>query len=132
MDEDAQAALERLISTAREDEDVVAVLRFGSSVRSTERARDIDVAVVFDRGVQVPFDDELVYHRFSSDDRDAGLDVSLFHKLPVYVRQRVLGEAEPVLVDDEDELYAIAIETVKEYERFRPHHRRYLEAVADA
>lgn len=132
VDEDTQAALDRLIEEARRDEDVVALLRFGSSTHDEARARDVDVAVVFARDADPDLDDELAYHRFSSSQRHGGLDVSLFHELPVYVRQRVLSEAEPVLVSDEDELYAVAIATVKEYERFRPHHRRYLEAVADA
>jgi predicted nucleotidyltransferase len=132
VDEDVRAALDELLATASEDEQVVAVLRFGSSLDDPHRARDVDVAVVFDRGTEVALDDELTYHRFSSGERNAGLDVSVFRQLPVYVRQRVLAEAEPVCVEDVDELYAIAIATVKEYERFRPFHRRYLEAVADA
>lgn len=132
VDEDTPAALDRLIEEARRDEEVVALLRFGSSTREEERARDVDVAVVFARHAEPSLDEELAYHRFSSGERNAGLDVSLFHELPIYVRQRVLSEAEPLLVTDEDELYAVAIATVKEYERFRPHHRRYLEAVADA
>lgn len=132
VDEDTQAALDRLIEEARHDEKVAAVLRFGSSLEDDGRARDVDVAVVFGRGSEASFEDKLAYHGFSSGDRHAGLDVSVFDDLPVYVRQRVLSEAKPVLVRDEDELYEIAIATVKEYERFRPHHRRYLEAVADA
>lgn len=132
VDEDTQAALDRLVEKARQDERVVAVIRFGSSVPDGGPSRDVDVTVVFDREAEPSLDAALAYHRFSSDERHDGLDVSLFQDLPVYVRQRVLAEAEPVLVKDEDELYAVAIATVKEYERFRPHHRRYLEAVADA
>lgn len=132
MDEDIRGALDRLIDRAREDERVVALLRFGSSVEDEQRARDVDVAVVFSRPASRSSADTLDYHALSSGQRHSGLDVSVFHELPVYVRQRVLAEAEPILVEDEDELYEVAIATVKEYERFRPHHRRYLEAVADA
>jgi hypothetical protein len=42
----------------------------------------------------------------------------------VHVRQRVLAEAESVCVDDIDDLHAIAVATVNEYERFRLFHRR--------
>lgn len=119
-----RAALDELLATASEDEHVVAVLRFGRSLDDPHRARDVDVAVVVDRGAEVALDDELTYHRFSSGEPNAGLDVSVFRQLPVHVRQRVLAEAEPVCVDDIDDLYAIAIAAVNEYERLRPFHRR--------
>ena len=58
------------------------------------------------------------------------LDVRVFQRLPLYVRQRVLREGRVLLVKEEDALYEIASRTVREFEDFKPYYRAYLDAVA--
>ncbi len=77
-----------------------------------------------------PWDIATRYLAHASGERHEGLDVSIFQQLPIYVRQRVLQEAEPLLVKDHDQLDEIAFQTIREFERFEPHYREYLEAVA--
>lgn len=118
--------LEPLIEAARADDDVVAVLLFGSAARG-EPYRDLDVAVVARPGTRDTWD---VLMRYASD--DPRIDVKVFQDLPMHVRIRVLRDARPLFVRDEDLLYRIAFETTREWEDFREFVDAYLEGVGRA
>ncbi len=124
------AALRRLIAEAERDARVVGVIAFGSAARG-EPHRDVDVAIVLTRAARGAATDAAIeYAGFSSGRKHVGLDVSVFQHLPLYVRHRVLTDARVLWARDEDEVYAVAIETVREWEDFRPHYEMYLEEVA--
>ena len=120
-------SLDRLIAKAREDPRILAVFLYGSRARGDAGpSSDTDVCLVLapagsgDRAADVHLD----YLGFPD------LDVRVFQRLPIYVRQRVLGEGRLLLVKEEDALYSLASRTVREFEDFRPYYRIHLEAAA--
>lgn len=124
----AKEEVEALLKQAAADEDVMAVVLFGSAARGElSRGSDIDICLVLRLkrwGI-----DELARKRFEYLHFD--LDIKLFQQLPLYVRSRVLKEGKVLLVKDEDQLYEIAIRTAKEFEDFKHIYRAYLEAIAN-
>jgi predicted nucleotidyltransferase len=121
-------SLERLIASVRRDQDVVAVILFGSEARGDTHARsDVDVCLVLwptsARTTSYPRK-RLAYLDGSS------LDVQIFQQLPLYLRSRVLRDGRVLYCRDENALYEIAFHTVREFEDYRHIHEDYLEAVA--
>jgi len=115
--------LQKLIKRAEADEDILAVIVYGSYARG-EPFRDIDICIVlFPHSEDKSSEKRLEY----SDYED--IDVHVFKELPLYIRQRVLKDGKVVHCKNEDLLYDIAIKTVKEYEDFKPRYRMYLEGV---
>jgi len=116
--------LEKLLSKAKEDADVLAVMLFGSYARS-EKYRDVDVCLVLaPQSSAKAFDKRLEYSGCKC------VDVSVFQELPIYVRKRVLKEGIVKLCKDEDALYEIAFKTIREFEFFKPGYEIYLKGVA--
>jgi len=126
-------ALQGLISKAKEDEDILAVVLFGSAARGEAQAgSDLDVCL-------------LLYPRRESPERQlasrklmeyleyaAELDLHLFQLLPLYIRHRVLKEGKVLYCRDEDKLYELAFRTAQVFEDFKHLYREYLEEVARA
>ncbi|HPD07291.1 MAG TPA: nucleotidyltransferase domain-containing protein [Candidatus Bipolaricaulis sp.] len=118
-------AVDDLLSLARDDPDVLAVLLYGSQARGDAGPRsDTDVCLVLRDGF--PRDDlpgkALAYLGFN-------LDARLFQALPLPLRRRILREGKVLFVRDEDGLYNLAIRTAKAWEDFRHVYEDYLEAV---
>ncbi|MBI4728479.1 MAG: nucleotidyltransferase domain-containing protein [Acidobacteria bacterium] len=125
---DEAAAISSVLARAERDSDVLAVFLFGSRARGEATSRsDVDVCLVLSRGATVDPTEVRVRYAGSS-----AADVHVFQRLPLYVRTRVLREGRTLLVKDEDALYELAIRTAQAYEDFKPHYRRYLEAVSGA
>jgi predicted nucleotidyltransferase len=125
---DAKRQLERLLTLARDDENVLAVILFGSGARGDHHAgSDVDVCLVLTAG---PRDAATVGHILLSYASAVDLDVQVFQRLPLYVRRRVLKEGRVLFVRDEDALYDEAFRTVRAYESFRPRYQAYLAEVA--
>jgi len=121
--------LEALLERARQDEDVLAVVLFGSAARGEAHARsDVDVCLVLHPQPQRWSPEALTRKRLEYLHFD--LDVKVSQALPLYVRQRVLKEGRVLLVKDEDQLYELAFRTVQEFEDFKHLYREYWEAVA--
>jgi hypothetical protein len=124
----AKKELEALLEQAGQDNDVLALILFGSAAKGEVSDRsDIDVCLVL-RPKRWDVE-ELAQKRFEYLHFD--LDVKLFQQLPLYVRSKVLREGVVLLVKDEDQLYEIAIRTAKEFEDFKHIYHDYLEAIAN-
>ncbi len=124
----AKKELNALLEQAGQDNDVLALILFGSAARGEVSERsDIDVCLVL-RPKRWEAE-ELAQKRFEYLHFD--LDIKLFQQLPLYVRSRVLKEGIVLLVKDEDQLYEVAIRTAKEFEDFKHIYRDYLEAIAN-
>lgn len=122
-----KSELEALLKQVGQDEDVLAVILFGSAARGElHKHSDIDICLVLHSKrweVEKLAQKRLEYLHFD-------LDIKLFHQLPLYIRSRVLKEGKVLLIKDEDKLYEIAIRTAKEFEDFKQIYRDYLEAIA--
>ncbi|GJL64835.1 MAG: hypothetical protein NPIRA04_34890 [Nitrospirales bacterium] len=123
-------ALKQLVGKVKTDERVLAILLYGSQARGDAHARsDTDVCLVLDPDYDVP--DEQINVRLnylSSFD----LDLHVFQALPLPVRSRVLKDGEVLFCRNSDQLYDIALRTIREYRDFRPRYQLYLNQVANA
>ena len=106
---------------------------FGSAARGEEGPRsDVDVCLVLAETVA---SDALAAARKRLDYlATSDLDVRVFQEVPLYIRHRILKEGQLLFVRDEsaDSLYGLALRTAREFERFKPIYREYLEQVARA
>ncbi len=120
--------LKRLAIRAGEDPDVLAVLLFGSVGRGdVTPASDVDVCLVLQ-----PRAGERMSAKRLEYLAEFELDIQVFQQIPLYLRQRVLHEAQVLLCKDEAVLYELAYRTVQAFEDFRHIYYDYLEAVLQA
>jgi len=121
--------LKRLLEKAGEDPEVLAVIQFGSTVRSEATASsDIDICLV----LRLAEADRLALSRKLLDYADLNLDLYVFGLLPLYIRIRALKGGRVLFCRDEDELYELAFRTAQAFEDYRHIYREYLEEVARA
>jgi len=121
--------VEKIVEKARKDEDVLAVILFGSCARK-ERYSDVDVCVVLDSKEFSPL--FLSKKRLEYLKDFPNMDVRVFQQLPSYVKVRVFKDGELVLCKDEDRLYDLNFFTIREFECFEPIYLGYLEGVLNA
>lgn len=120
--------LDSLLHAAEQDDRILAVLLYGSRARADAHASsDTDVCLVLrpqlDPKIEAA-DVQTDYFKFHD------LDIRIYQRLPVYVRQRILKEGKVLHVTSEDDLYEVAFRTIREFEDFRPFYLAYLEEVA--
>ncbi len=125
--------VEKTLNQAKKDDDVMAVAVFGSYARSESSGiSDLDICIFLRprkyNATQL-HKKRMSYLEAAASDR---ADVQIFQQLPLPVRSRILKEEKMMLVKDEDSLYDLAFETVKDFEAFRKHYDEYLAGVADA
>lgn len=121
--------LESLLNAVESDDRILAVMLYGSRAREDAREdSDTDISLVL-RADQDPrvagAAVQLEYLRFHD------LDIRVYQRLPIYIRQRVLKDGRVLFVKDEDELYEIAFRTVRDFEDYRPFYLAYLDEVAN-
>ncbi len=122
-------AIENLKRRAAQDEDILAIISFGSYARK-ESHSDVDVCLVMrpKRHEELYMSEKrLGYLTFLGGD----FDVQVFQQLPLYVRIRVIREGRVELCKDEPALYDLAFQTIKDFEQFEHIYLDYLEAVAN-
>lgn len=121
-------ALARVLTRAKSDPEVLAVLLFGSRARGDgSAASDFDVCLVLR---PEPASDLARAQKRLEYLAGADLDIAIFQQLPLYIQSRVLKEGTVLFVRDEDALYELATRTARAFERFRPIYRGYLEQVS--
>lgn len=126
---DAETA--NLVENARQDQDVLAVIVFGSRARGDNGpASDLDICLVLQpndfSSLQLSHK-RLEYLKLFS---VTGLDIQVYQQLPLYIRKRILKEASILFCRDEEALYELAFRTVQEFEDFKHIYYSYLEEVA--
>jgi len=122
-------ALGEISEKAKKDEDVLAVVLFGSYARN-EKFSDIDVCVVLKPGKYDPL--SLSKKRLQYLAAFPDLDIQIFQQLPLYIKMRVLKEGKTIFCRNEDLLYDLSFSTVRQFEYFKPRDLSYLEGVLDA
>jgi hypothetical protein len=130
--------LEQILTKARGDEDVLAVIPYGSRVSDSKEETtdsDLDVCLVldpeFENEHEAKEDTALSRKRLdylSEIDPDK-IDIQIFQQLPIYIRKRVLEEGRVNYCRDQEDLYQLAYRTIQEYEDFAPRLREYLKDV---
>ncbi|GJL51973.1 type VII toxin-antitoxin system MntA family adenylyltransferase antitoxin [Candidatus Nitrospira salsa] len=123
-------ALKQLVENVKTDERVLAVLLFGSQARGEAHARsDTDVCLVLAPNSDTPDESANVRLTYVS---SFDLDLHVFQALPLPVRPRVLKDGEVLFCRNSDQLYDIALRTIREYRDFRPRYQLYLNQIANA
>ena len=122
--EDAvRGVVEALVQKAKGDQDVVAVLLFGSYARREPAYEDLDVAIVTTGSGRA----DLLAYEGAVEQRGAlrglAVDVLDFRSLPVDMQRRVLNEAEVLYARDQRELRAVAAEVAGRWNDFEPTYR---------
>ena len=117
-------ALDKLVSKAKKDKEILAAMVFGSYARG-EKHRDIDVCLVLSKELE----NGAMSRKRLAYVSESGLDVHVFQQIPLYIRVRVLREGKVLFCRDLDALYDVAGQTVREFAYFEPAYKGYLEAV---
>jgi predicted nucleotidyltransferase len=120
---------EKFVENLKRDKDVLAVMIFGSYSRGEERKEsDIDVCIILKEHGKAS-KKEMNYMSLVDDEK---VQVHVFQNLPIFIRIRVLKEGKTIFCKDEDMLYDIAFNTIKEFEDFKRHYKEYLDGVLNA
>lgn len=133
MKKQIKIELNKLIEKADQDEDILAVFLFGSSVRDKETSKsDVDICLIMNPETQAAYQKKLISSQKRLDYlKDFLFDIHIFQQLPLYIRKRILKEGKILFVRDEDMLYEIAFRTVQAYEDFKHIYQDYLKEIAD-
>ena len=122
--------MHRLLEKAQQDDDVLAVLLFGSMARGEQTpCSDIDICLVLKPQTK-PYRNIDLSHTRLEYLQQFDMDIHVFQQLPIYIRRRVLKESKVLFVRDEDTLYDLASRTAKAFEDFKHIYYDYLEAIA--
>jgi len=125
-----QPLLIPIVQCAQSDQDVLAVILFGSAARGEARVdSDLDVCLILEPR---PYPSVALTEKRLEYMTAFPVDVQVFQALPLYIRQRILQEGHVLFCRDQERLYALALRTVQAFADFRPLYRRYLEEVARA
>ena len=115
------------LNIVKKDKRVIAVLIFGSYARK-EYFRDIDICLMLDKKYSLK-EMTAIAIKYSGELPDI-FDIKIFQKLPVYIRKKILEEGQVLFCKNEDVLYEIANQTLKEFEFYKKIYYTYLDAVA--
>ena len=122
-----EARLEKLLTKARQDKDVLAVFLFGSAVREEQtQLSDIDLCLVL-APKPPPFEPTDFSRKRLHYLKNFNFDIQIFQQLPLYIRRRILKEGRILFVRDEALLYELAFHTAQLFEDFKPIYLSYLE-----
>jgi hypothetical protein len=129
IDKRKKAEMDRLLTKAQQDADVLAVLLFGSVVRQEKTPlSDIDICLVLVPHSET-YEATMLSHKRLDYVKDFSFDVRIFQQLPLHVRRRVLKEGRVLFVRDEKLLYDIAFRTAQAFEDFKHIYYSYLKEV---
>ncbi len=129
MDKKRDAELERLLARAEQDEEVLAVILFGSAARQEQTPlSDVDMCLVM-IPQRKPLASAALSHKRLEYMKDNPLGVMIFQQLPLYIRVRVLKRGRVLFVREEDQLYELAYRTAQAFEDFKHIYYGYLKEV---
>jgi predicted nucleotidyltransferase len=118
--------LKKLLNETKKDKDILAVMIFGSFARG-EEYRDIDVALILCEK-KTKKEMSKIRLRYLSK-FNSKLDIHIFHQLPLYIKIAILKEGKIILNKNEDLVYEIAFQTIKEFGFYKKIYDEYLQNV---
>jgi len=116
--------LENLKEKVEKEKEIVGVAIFGSSLKG--KGRDIDICLFLDKKYK---NIEMSKKRLEFLKDFSELDIQIFQQLPIYIRMRIIKEGKIILCKDEDFLYELAINTIKEFGLYKKVYDMYLNEV---
>lgn len=121
--------INRLVSLVKQDSAILAVFLFGSAVRNrTHKSSDIDICLIMDEGnytLMELFQKRLFYLKLFD------VDIQIFQQLPLYIKIRIIKEGKILFCRNEDRLYKIVFQTIREFADFEHIYRDYLKEVVN-
>jgi predicted nucleotidyltransferase len=120
QEEAIRGALNSIVSDAKKDSNVAAVLLFGGYARKEPSYGDVDVALVLrnPKGSDLLKYEDAVVARGPS--RQTRLDIVAFDSLPIDLQRRVLNEGVVLYAADERELREVAARVAEGWDDFAP------------
>jgi uncharacterized protein len=116
--------LSGLLNRAKKDQQVLAVILFGSIARGqAHRGSDTDICLVLYPGSHTPIQLSKIKLEYV---QDFNQDVQIFQQLPLYIRKRVLEDGRILYSTDMDRLYEVAFDFIREYADYEHVYRDYL------
>ena len=120
-----KSQIKKAIDIIKKEKKVLALAMFGSSLKG--KGRDIDLCIFLDKKYS---NLEMSKIRLSIlKETDKSLDIQIFQQLPTYIKPRVLKEGKILYCKNEDTLYEIAFQTIKEFGFYKKVYDLYLEKV---
>ena len=117
----------RFIREVTEDNEILAVYHYGSSVNRTD-FRDIDLCIISYCDDQFAFFDRFLHYSGSyAAMGQIPLDITLFSLLPLYIKIQVIREGIPVFVRDGDILFEKILQTNRQWDDYEPSYRIMIE-----
>ena len=117
---DIDPSFQHLLDEVKDDEDIIAIVIFGSYARN-ETYRDIDICLI-DYPRKITASKELKY-RTSYPEL---FDIHFFSKLPLYIQYEVVNEGILAFDKDYDILFDLYLDTIRNYGLFAPHFEVFL------
>lgn len=120
--------IKEIVEKIRKNKEVLAILLFGSYLRTPKYARDIDICVILEK--DLPAKDMSKKRLKYLSHAPGKLDIQIFQLLPLYVRSKILKESKILYSKDTKKIYEKAYETIKDYNLFEKHYLDYIQAAA--
>lgn len=118
----------KLITKAKKDKDILAVLLFGSKARNeNNKNSDIDICLVLNQGkysILTLSRKKIEYLKLFT------LDIHIFQQMPIYIKDRIIRDAKVLFCSDEKALYEVYFKTIGEVDKFKNVYQDYLQEVA--
>lgn len=111
-----------ILKKAENDKDVLAVALFGSSLKS--KGRDIDICLFLNKKLpNLKMSKKRLEYLKSS---RKNIDIQIFQQLPIYVRVRIVKECKVLFCKNDDLIYDISLNTLKEFSSYEKLYKMYL------
>jgi len=118
--------IQNTIKKAKKDKEVIAIAIFGSYARN-ESYHDIDLCIFLKNKKYNKAQLSKKKLKYASESEK--YDIQIFQQLPIYIRKRILKDAKILYCKDEDMLYDLYFQTIKEFDDFKPLYESYLGVV---
>tara|TARA_Y100000310_G_C20276055_1_gene620288 strand:+ start:253 stop:630 length:378 start_codon:yes stop_codon:yes gene_type:complete len=118
----------KLIEQTKKDQDILALAIFGSSIKE-EKYKDIDICIFLKPKKYSHL--QLSKKKLQYSQENEIYDIQIFQQLPIYIQKEIFTNMELIFCKDEDLLYDLNFEFIRELEHFEPFYETYLEAVAN-